>query len=1209
MAKHIIFVSEKDHFAKNDDYIKTKLLKKWNPQVYSHLSEEEATGLDANLVLLFGSEILYRKFPDKDFGKFFRDQDGQVFGSLQNYKDFDRLEKKETTTKIKEAREKLNKFFSRFALVRVTDHSYFYRDIDFKKIRAKNAFKANFKFVEDPEGDYLSYEGKKLKKVPKEYQTFSQTYEEHLRAKDLFYYEQYPNIAHTRLLHYCTFDIETNLSLDTAKAPEPIISIAAHSNIYDKNFVWILKKKEGQTYDKEKFKNEKIFEFLNEVKMLRHFFDTMEKLQVDLLGGWNCIPTSQSVWGENKITSILEASNKLCDSNILFKSPISKKEKWEIELINGSKIYTSSDHRTPIIRIPKEKYTNLENKICENLEMTTEEMHSSKDSLFVELKLRTNENLDNTNYNLSQLYLAGLVYTDGSIKNKKYFYKGFVVSQSDKSFLKKLPFLTTKILGPWKNNYSRNVKSSLLGNAIHLIYNDKKEKELNFQELSTLSYKQFMSFLSGLLDGDGCNIRNKGIGLCDYHEGSIDKIYELCLWNGILSSISKNRFVLRFLNLKLSDLSLLKEKRWVKLKTTKIDRNSKTKAHLKKFRIIGNKCLIRIKKIKNTKKVVEMVDITTTTKYFYTHGMKTHNCDFFDIPYLLHRSKRLGVDFKNFLAEVYESIGKDGEKSYFCHEIILWDYLRYAKWIIVENKPIAWSLDAVSKHLFNEKKIEHEGIDVLWAKKDLSDLIEYNLKDVYLTEKIAQMQKIIEFPILYQKIAPQTYENVYFNSRFLETMIHQRFKQFKFPSKKKQKLSSTFKGALVLETKPGLFENVSVFDFSALYPSIMISLNLSKDTIIEDLKDFDPKTDIRIGNVMFTGKRKGVVPQLAQLLLTERNKLKKRKMEFSGDSQEFKILNDLEACFKATNNALYGVLGFRGFILYDQRVASSVTHVARETLRFVKHAAEEQGYQILTGDTDSIFIKVQSDSLEETIQKSKHLQDIFNKGLPEFLDKFTKNDKLIKTHIMQTVFEKSFSKLLLAPAKKKQVGFLKFFKGKILDKEELYIKGFEAIKDDTPTFFKKVLKGLYENILNNYGDVEKLKEYAKGVKKELKQQQPIDLVIRKKMSKRIEEYDSKVQHVKAIRNSNTTIKRGETVNILFVQDPRQVIHYDPELNLKFEIDYKKYFHDFLVKKIELIDSSLHYKLFLEKTKLMDISQVNIVNRIKKKKIVLKKLGE
>jgi len=447
-AKHIIFISTKKEYAKNDEFVKTKLLKKWNPQIYSHISEEEAQGLDANLVVFFGTELLYKKFPEKDFGKFFKDQDGQMFTSLQNYKDYDRLERKEITTKTKQIRERFNKFFSRFALVRVTDDKYFYRNIDFRKIKDRNTFKANFKFIEDPEGEFLSYEGKKLKKVSKDYSTFNQTYESHLRNKDLFYYEQYPNIAHTKLLSYFTFDIETNLSLDTIDTPEPIVSIAGYSNLYKKYLVWILKKRPEQTYDKTKFPNDKVFEFDDEAKMLTHFFNTMEKLQIDLLGGWNT--------------------------------------------------------------------------------------------------------------------------------------------------------------------------------------------------------------------------------------------------------------------------------------------------------------------------------------------------DFYDMPYLLHRSKKLEVEFQNFLPEIYESIGKDGETSYFCHEVILWDYLRYAKWIIVDNKPIAWSLDAVAKHLFNEKKIEHEGIDVLWNDNDLTKLIQYNIKDVYLTEKIAEKQKIIEFPIMYQKIAPQTYENVYFNSRFLETLIHQRFRQFKFPSKKKQ---------------------------------------------------------------------------------------------------------------------------------------------------------------------------------------------------------------------------------------------------------------------------------------------------------------------------------------------------------------------------------------------------------------------------------------
>lgn len=1258
-AKHIIFISAADQFAKNDEYIKTKLVKRWNKNVYSHLFEEDAKGLNSNLVVFFGTNLLFRLFPDKSFGKFFKDENEQMYFSTENYKEYDKLGKKDITEKVKEIKTKVNKYLSRFALVRVTDRHYFYRNIEFKKIKGQNTYRADHKYIEDPAGEFLSFDGKKLKQVPREYQTFDQTYESHLRSKDLFYTENYPHVAHTKLLHYLTFDIETEMSLDTIETPKPIISIAGYSNIYDKNLVWLLKKRPDQTYDKTQFAKDKIFEFDNETEMLTHFFKSMEKLEVDLLGGWNA--------------------------------------------------------------------------------------------------------------------------------------------------------------------------------------------------------------------------------------------------------------------------------------------------------------------------------------------------DFYDIPYLLHRSKKIGANFTNFLPEVYETIGKDGEKSYYCHEVILWDYLRYAKWIIVDNKPISWSLDAVAQHLFNEKKIEHEGIEVLWDDQDLTKLLQYNIQDVYLTEKIAQAQKIIEFPLLYQKIAPQTYENVYFNSRFLETLIHQRFKQYKFPSKHKQKGDSRFEGALVLDTKPGLFENVSVYDFSSLYPSIMISLNLSKDTLIEDPNDFDPKTDIKIGDVMFSTKKKGIIPQLSQLLVNERAKLKKRKMQFDGNSQEFKILNDMEMCFKGTSNALYGVLGYRGFILYDQRVASSVTYVARQTLRFTKTKAEELGYNIMTGDsvttetelillkngkvtfekignlwneegtiiydegkeikyfknsilsltidkegnakyenvpyvmrhktdkniyrvhfnnmtyvdvtedhsligylnncnmplkkgldkkfvevspmnlqkiksivkvkliprkeiksknypielyelmglfigdgsfgrgiknakknydfgmaggldrdeiiekiiqplqkkdwitwvsikkkgdfsfgnknltplfnnefrnqetgakqiptwildekeenicaflrgffsadgtvtktkgirltntnldfikivdkllffvgcphsvfsenkhnkylgkesktiskhiyigdnvifknkigfifdrknerlldvhtvprkktihnlefdtkgiqkiekidyhdyvwdievdnthrffangvlvhnTDSIFIQIKANSFEENIQKSRNLQDVFNKSLPEFLLMFTKNEKILATHIMQIVFEKSFSKLLLAPAKKKQVGFLKFFKGKMLKKEELYIKGFESVRDDCPTFFKGVLNELYENILNNYGNIEKLQSFITGVKIDLKKQTPIDLVVRKKMSKKMEEYAMNVQHVKAIRNSGVELKRGENVNMLYVKDSREVIHYEPELNQIFEIDYKKYFHDFVVKKIELIDTDIHYKLFLEKTKLVDLSHINIKNRIQKKKAVTNKLG-
>ena len=438
MSKHITFISSREEYSKNDDFLKNKLLKKWNNNVYSHIFEDDTNTIsNANLVVLFGETLLRTRFPDKGFGKFFYDENQQIFTTLQNYKDHDKLTKAEIREKTKEIREKINHFFSRLTLIRVTDLAYFYRDIDFKKIKGKNPYRADFKFIEDPNGEFLSYDGKKLRKVSKDFQTFSPTYEEHLRAKDLFYFEEYPMVTHTKLLHYLTFDIETNLSLDTIDTPEPIISIVGYSNIYNKNFVWLLKKRPDQTYDKEKFLKDKIFEFEDEQSMLDHFWKTCSKLEIDLLGSWNG--------------------------------------------------------------------------------------------------------------------------------------------------------------------------------------------------------------------------------------------------------------------------------------------------------------------------------------------------DFFDIPYLVHRCKKLGVGVEQFLPELYETIGKDGELSYYCHEIILWDYLRYLKWIVIDNKPISWTLDAVAQHLFGEKKMTHGGTDTLWEKDDLTELIQYNLHDVYLTEKIAQTQKIIEFPILYQKIAPQTYENVYFNSRFLETLIHHKY--------------------------------------------------------------------------------------------------------------------------------------------------------------------------------------------------------------------------------------------------------------------------------------------------------------------------------------------------------------------------------------------------------------------------------------------------
>lgn len=871
MSKHIIFISEENEFQNNENFIKNKLLSKFNQNIYDHVLMNDFHNDKSNLIIIMGNKLLNNNFLNRSFNKFFNDEErGQYFYSIENYSEFKFIDKKEENNKIKEIKEKINKFLKRFALIRVTDKSFFYRDIDFKKIKEKNQSEAYFKYVEDENGEYESYNGKKLKRILKNVLTIKETYDEHLRVKDIFYYENYPNIAHTKLLHYITYDIENNHSLDVINAPEPIISIVAYSNIYNKNFIWVLKKRSNQIINKEEFKNDKLFIFEDEKKMLNHFWSALVKLEVDLMAAFNG--------------------------------------------------------------------------------------------------------------------------------------------------------------------------------------------------------------------------------------------------------------------------------------------------------------------------------------------------DFFDVPYLINRSKNLNVDYTKFIGYAYNRRGKDGNHSLMSNDIILWDYERYAKWVMSENKPPSWSLNAVSKHLFNEEKIKHDGTNILWDKDDLTELIKYNIHDVYLTEKINKNQKLIEFPMLYQVIAPQQFEDVYFNSIFLENLIHQKFNKFKFPTKQRIKNEESFKGGLVLPTNPGRYTNVSLYDFKGTYPSIMISLNLSKDTIVEN-GEYDSTINIKIDDVVFQTNKKGILPQLSEILLNERNKINKKKMQYDGNSPEFKILNDLEMTFKKTSNALWGVSGYTGFILYDKRVAKSITYVARELLTTLTNIVISKGYNILYGDTDSLAIEILADSFEESIKKSIELENEFNKIIPDFVRRFTNNEKTISSNIIKVLFEKSYSKLLLCKAKKRQVGFVKYFKGKIFEEEELIVKGFESIKDDTPLYFKDKLDKLYRNILNNYNDVEKLKEFVNDVKSNLKNQSIENLIIRKRLSKRMEDFDSNPIHVKALKNSNVILRQGETVNMLFVQDDREVIHYEEGMKIDFKIDYQRYFNNFFIRKLELIDENLHYKLFLERTKLINISKDNLIKRIRlnNKKLIWKYL--
>jgi len=274
--KHISFVTD-ENLDQYFNIIKTKLIKKYNENIYQFLHIDDIKKIeDCNLTIFLTKTSFEKIYQNNKFGKFFKDtKDNYIFS-------FDIL-----NCDYKIIKELINNFLQNFAVLKVNNDFYTYRNINFKKITKKNEYIADYMFIEDENGEYLSYDDKKLKKVPK-YKTNKQTYNGHLQPKDLFYYEKYPFVANSRCWSYLTWDIETNMSLDIINTPEPIISITCYSNQYNKYFVWILKKNKDQKINLKNFnENEKLYIFDDEKSMLCNFVSFLEKIDIDILAGYN----------------------------------------------------------------------------------------------------------------------------------------------------------------------------------------------------------------------------------------------------------------------------------------------------------------------------------------------------------------------------------------------------------------------------------------------------------------------------------------------------------------------------------------------------------------------------------------------------------------------------------------------------------------------------------------------------------------------------------------------------------------------------------------------------------------------------------------------------------------------------------------------------------------------------------------------------------
>ena len=524
------------------------------------------------------------------------------------------------------------------------------------------------------------------------------------------------------------------------------------------------------------------------------------------------------------------------------------------------------------------------------------------------------------------------------------------------------------------------------------------------------------------------------------------------------------------------------------------------------------------------------------------------NIDFFDVTYLYNRYKLLfGQQYANQLSPIGKVTYNKYRNRYIIAGVSALDYLALYKCYNFTELP-NYRLDTVASIELGRGKIEYEGnLDQLF-RDDIEKFIEYNLVDV---ELVVDLDKKLQFIDLARAICHTGhvfYEDFLFSSKWLEGAILTFLRRSGrvAPNKPRRKPRNEdgsdgegkFTGAYVKEPKPGLYKWVYDLDLTSLYPSIIMSINISPETKIGKLKgysaeqhmkgnletysiidddgnEFPPlpkekflkfieknKYSVAANGVLYRTDKVGVIPEILSVWFDKRVEYKNlmKKYGKEGNDEQYKFYGKRQLVQKIMLNSLYGVLGLPSFRFYDVDNAEATTITGQTVIKttelianqyYSKVIGKEDDYNVYT-DTDSVFYQA------APLVKSRN-PELNEDSDEEMIPAILSAAKEVETHINK-VYDTMAKKLFNIDSHKFDIKQETIAKGGFwvskkryaqwiindneVDCDKLDVKGLDVKRSSFPTYFKEVMKTVLLDILRSVDKKEidtKILDYKKGM--------------------------------------------------------------------------------------------------------------------------------
>ncbi|MFB6113024.1 MAG: DNA-directed DNA polymerase [Halodesulfurarchaeum sp.] len=503
----------------------------------------------------------------------------------------------------------------------------------------------------------------------------------------------------------------------------------------------------------------------------------------------------------------------------------------------------------------------------------------------------------------------------------------------------------------------------------------------------------------------------------------------------------------------------------------------------------------------------------------------------FDAPYLLDRLEAVGLD-PDRLSRVNEVWRSDWQGPNVKGRVVFDLLYAYRRTQFSELE--SYRLDAVAEEELGVGKERYTGdIGDLW-EDDPERLLEYNVRDVELCVEIDRKQDIISFWEEVSEFVGCKLEDATTPGDAVDMyVLHKVFGEFALPSKGQQQ-GEAYEGGAVFDPITGVREMVTVLDLKSLYPMCMVTINASPETKV-DPETYDGETYTAPNGTHFRKEPDGVIREMVDELLAEREEKKRRRDEHEPDTDGYEMYDQQQAAVKVIMNSLYGVLGWERFRLYDKEMGAAVTATGREVIRFTETAANERDRDVIYGDTDSVMLELGEDvTTERAIEESFELEEY----ITDAYDEFAERELDATDHRFEIEFEKLYRRFFQAGKKKRYAGHIIWKEGKEVD--DIDITGFEYKRSDIAPITKRVQKEVIERIVKE-GDIEAVKTYVNEVIEEY-QEGNVDLEdvgIPGGIGKRLDNYDTDTAHVRGAKYANlllgTNFQRGSKPKRLYLR--------------------------------------------------------------------------